>query len=69
MGSNSPAWVQVKIEIMLGRLLKFGEAEVSKSVNYNDEDRIATHQEPDSGENEENYRVCKFLRDLMAGVQ
>ena len=63
MGSNPPAWVQVKIEIMRGRLLKFGEAEVSKSVNYNDEDRIATHQEPDSGENAENYHPCQFLRD------
>lgn len=49
---------------MRGRLLKFGEAEVSKSVNYNDEDRIATHQEPDSGENAENYPPCQFLRDF-----
>ena len=48
---------------MRGRLLKFGETEVSKSVNYNDEDRIATHQEPDSGENAENYPPCQFLRD------
>ena len=54
----------MKIEIMPGWLLKFGEAEVSKSVNYNDEDRIATHQEPDSGENAENYPPCQFLRDF-----
>ena len=46
------------------RLLNFGEAEVSKSVNYNDEDRIAMHQEPDSGENAENYPSCQFLRDF-----
>ena len=59
----------MKIEIMPGRRLKFGEAEVSKRVNYDDEDRIAAHQEPESGENAENYRVCQFLRDLMAGVQ
>ena len=51
----------MKIEIMPGRRLKFGEAEVSKSVNYNDEDRIAAHQEPELGENAENYRVCQFL--------
>ena len=35
-----------------------------KSVNYNDEDRIAMHQEPDSEENAENYPSCQFLRDF-----